>query len=94
MATEATYRKLPDIVLREELDSWALLFNPANGGVVGISPVGVALWQLLDHHNTASGMACALRERCDDVPAEVENHVAEYLQMLSKRGFIATDAAA
>ena len=57
-------------MLREELDSWALLFNPANGGVVGISPVGVALWQLLDHHNTASGMACALRERCDDVPAD------------------------
>ena len=71
-ATDAIYRKLPDVVLREELDNWALLFNPANGGVVGISPVGVALWRIMDRSNTIPEMVQALVERCDEVPAEAQ----------------------
>lgn len=94
MANEQVYRKVPDIVLRQELDQWALLFNPANGGVVGISPVGVALWQLLDDRRTVPDLVQGLDERCEGVPAEAAHEVVEYLDMLIKRGFLTTDTAA
>jgi len=36
------------VVLREEFDDWAVLFNPETADAVGINPVGVAIWKLLD----------------------------------------------
>lgn len=88
MTTPATYLKKPDIVLREEKDDWALLFNPADGDVVGVNPVGVALWNLMDEHATVAAIAAALCRQCDAVPAEVEQDVAEYLGRLTARGFV------
>ena len=38
----------PVAVLREEFDDWAVLFNPDTADAVGINPVGVAMWKLLD----------------------------------------------
>jgi hypothetical protein len=36
------------VVLREEFDEWAVLYNPDTADAVGINPVGVAIWKLLD----------------------------------------------
>ena len=38
----------PVCVLREEFDDWAVLFNPDTADAVGINPVGVAVWKLMD----------------------------------------------
>lgn len=38
----------PIVVLREEFDDWAVLFNPDTADVVGINPVGVAVWKWMD----------------------------------------------
>ena len=34
----------PLIVLREEFDDWAVLFNPDTGAAAGINSMGVAIW--------------------------------------------------
>ena len=38
----------PIIVLREEFDDWAVLFNPETADAVGTNPVGVAVWKQMD----------------------------------------------
>ena len=41
----------PFVLLREEFDDWAVLFNPdaAFGfGGFGLNPTGVSVWKLLD----------------------------------------------
>jgi hypothetical protein len=38
----------PTVVLREEFDDWAILFNPDTAEAVGTNPVGVAVWKLMD----------------------------------------------
>ena len=91
MATETVYRRCPEIVLREELDEWALLFNPENGGVVGINSLGVALWTILERPRALPGILQELRGLCEDVPARAEGEVAEYLEALRLRGFVTAE---
>jgi hypothetical protein len=38
----------PLIVLREEFDDWAILFDPDTGNAFGLNPTGVFIWKLLD----------------------------------------------
>lgn len=88
MTTMPVYARKPEVVLREETDDWALLFNPADGGVVGVNPMGVALWKLLEAPATVTAITAALRARCEDAPMQVEQEVAEYLERLASRGFL------
>jgi SynChlorMet cassette protein ScmD len=38
----------PLIVLREEFDDWAILFDPDTGNAFGLNPTGVFIWKHLD----------------------------------------------
>lgn len=76
----------PEVVLREEFDQWAILFNPDNGQGFGINPVGVFIWKLLDGKNTISDIVHELNQNCDDVPAEAEIFVREYIDSLLEKG--------
>ena len=38
----------PLIVLREEFDDWAILFDPDSGDAFGLNPIGVHIWKRLD----------------------------------------------
>jgi len=42
----------PVIVLREEFDDWAILFDPDSGGAFGLNPTSVYIWKLLDGNRT------------------------------------------
>ena len=88
MTPMPVYARKPEVVLREETDNWALLFNPADGGVVGVNPMGVALWKLLEAPATATAVTEALRARCEATPTQAEQEVAEYLERLASRGFL------
>ena len=35
----------PLIVLREEFDDWAILFDPDSGDAFGLNPIGVHIWK-------------------------------------------------
>ena len=94
MTTDCAYHQRADVVLREEQDAWALLFNPASGDVVGVNPVGVALWNILERHHTVPGIVQALRELCADVPDESAGQVTEFLDTLSRRGFVTASSGA
>lgn len=78
----------PEVVLREEFDDWAILFNPENGEGFGINPVGVQIWKLLDGLHDAKAIIKTLKEICDDVPEDAEGFVGEFLQSMFEKGLI------
>ena len=46
----------PYVVLREEFDDWAILFNCDTGRGFGLSPTGVYVWKLLDGEHTTDDL--------------------------------------
>jgi SynChlorMet cassette protein ScmD len=78
----------PDLVLREEFDDWAVLFNPDTGDGFGMNPVGVFIWKLMDGNHTEAAITEAVRAAYEDVPDDAEAHVKEFIEDLVRRGFV------
>ena len=77
----------PSVVLREEFDDWAILFDPDTGKAFGINPVSVFIWKRLDGRHTAEDILKELKENCDNVPGEADDHIREFIQELVDRGY-------
>ena len=78
----------PEVVLREEFDDWAVLFDPDTGEAYGLNPVGVFLWKRLDGRRTETELVEELRRECEDPPAEVEQHVSAFIADLAGQGLV------
>ncbi|MGO9569119.1 MAG: SynChlorMet cassette protein ScmD [Desulfomonilaceae bacterium] len=76
------------IVLREEFDDWAILFDPDSGEAFGLNPVGVFIWKRLNGNQTLASILEDLRERWEDVPKEAGRHLEEFIRELANRGFV------
>ena len=83
---QATDRPIanPDAVLREEFDDWALLFEPVTGEAVGIGPVGVAIWKLLDGQRTLAQIAAEIEAMCEDAPDTVLEDAVAFVSDLER----------
>jgi SynChlorMet cassette protein ScmD len=84
------FRPIPnrDTVLREEFDDWAILFNPDTAAAVGVNPVGVATWKLIDGERSLADIAEALRGLFDTVPDRVTDDIAAFVEQLTEYGFV------
>ena len=78
----------PVVVLREEFDDWALLFNPDTKDTVGIDPVGVQIWKLMDGKHDVLMVIEEIKKRFADVPETVEQEVQSFVDDLVERGFL------
>jgi SynChlorMet cassette protein ScmD len=56
----------PSVVLREELDDWAILFDPNTGEGFAINPVSAYIWKHLDGKHTVDSILKELREKILD----------------------------
>jgi SynChlorMet cassette protein ScmD len=74
------------VVLREEFDDWAILFDPDANVAFGINPMGVHVWKYLDGRHTLSEILSEIRADCDDVPDDAETHVRDFIDELLKKG--------
>ena len=74
------------IVLREELDDWAVLFDPTTGAGFAINPVSTYIWKRLDGKHTTQDILAELREDCNNLPDDAESCVEEFIQDVVKRG--------
>lgn len=72
----------PVVVLRKEFDDWAVLFNPDTAEAVGINPVGVAIWELLDQQIDIHEIADTIREDFADVPGSATEEIENLLTIL------------
>jgi len=76
----------PLIVLREEFDDWAILFDPGTGKGMGLNPTGVFIWKLLDGSHALNDILEKLHEECENVPEEAENEIKDFIQELIEQG--------
>ena len=75
----------PRAQLREDFEDWTILFHPLTGEVVGLDPVGVLAWKLIDGRRSAEDIAAALQARFEDAPPTVREDTLEFLQSLYRR---------
>ena len=78
----------PLIVLREEFDDWAILFDPDTGNAFGLNPTGVFIWKLLDGKHGADDIAVKLREEADEVPDDAPEHIRQFIGSLEQQGLV------
>ena len=78
----------PVVVLRKEFDDWAVLFNPDTAEAVGINPVGVAIWEMLDGKNSLEDITALVKNDFADVPGSAAHEVQTFIDDLTERGFV------
>jgi SynChlorMet cassette protein ScmD len=78
----------PVVVLREEFDDWAVLFNPDTANAVGINPVGVAAWKRMDGQRTLEDIVAEVKDYFADVPETVFEELAAFVDKLAESGFV------
>lgn len=78
----------PVVVLREEFDDWAVLFNPDTAAAVGTNPVGVAVWKLMDGKRSVEDVASAIRNDFANTPDAVCKEVTAFVAGLAQSGFV------
>jgi SynChlorMet cassette protein ScmD len=78
----------PSVVLREEFDDWAILFDPDTGEAVGINPTGVFVWKRLDGKHTLGDIAKELDSGFEDVPDNSAAQVEEFVKNLEGYGLV------
>ena len=78
----------PQVVLREEFDDWAVLFNPDNADAVGINPVGVVIWKLLDGEHTLDEIVAEIHIRFSEVSERAPDEVSTFVGRLAEQGFV------
>ena len=78
----------PIVVLREEFDDWAVLFNPDTADAVGTNPVGVAVWKRMDGKRSLEDIASEIRNSFEDTPDAAFKEIAAFVDTLAKNGFV------
>ena len=76
----------PEVILREEFDDWAILFDPDSGEGFGLNPVSVFIFKRLDGKHSISNITSELRTECKDAPEDAEEHIKEFVQELIDNG--------
>lgn len=74
------------VVLREEFDDWAILFDPDTGKGYGLNPVSVLIWKCLDGKHSLTDIATTLTENCENIPNNVEIHINDFIHDLLENG--------
>ena len=78
----------PVIVLREEFDDWAVLFNPDTADAVGINPVGVIVWKQMDGQCNMDDIVENVKDHFSEVPDTVHQEVTTFVDQLVENGFV------
>jgi SynChlorMet cassette protein ScmD len=81
----------PLVVLREEFDDWAVLFNPENADAIGTNPVGVAVWKRLDGARTLEQIVAEIKNEFADPPETISTEVSEFVDKLAAGGFVGVE---
>lgn len=77
----------PAVVLREEFDDWAVIYNPDTAAASGINPVGVAIFKLLDGSRTVEQVVEAVAREFAEVPENVAEEVQAFVEGLVAKGY-------
>jgi len=76
----------PQVVLREEFENSAVLFDPETGSIYGLNPIGVIVWKHLDGLHTIDDIAHIVCEKADAVPADAASHIENFFKAAIELG--------
>ena len=77
----------PIVVLREEFDDWAILFNPDTAAAVGINPIGVAVWKRMDGNRSLKEIVLEIKDNFEDAPEAALEEITVFVNTLAGQGF-------
>jgi SynChlorMet cassette protein ScmD len=86
MDVEDKLKTNPMIVLREEFDDWAVLFDPDTGDSFGLNPVCVFIYKRLDGQHTFEDIMTELIAECINPPDNAEKYVMKFIEDLVEKG--------
>lgn len=78
----------PIVVLREEFDDWAVLFNSDTADAVGTNPVGVAVWKMMDGKRSIEDIVSKIKNSFEDTPDTSAKEIAAFVNTLADNGFV------
>lgn len=78
----------PIVVLREEFDDWAVLFNPDTADAVGTNPVGVAVWKRMDGKRSLAEIVEEIKASFEGAPDAAFKEIDAFVDALSRNGFV------
>jgi SynChlorMet cassette protein ScmD len=78
----------PIVVLREEFDDWAVLFNPDTADAMGTNPVGVAVWKRMDGKRSIEDIVSEIKNIFGDTPDAASKEIAAFANTLAEKGFV------
>ena len=76
----------PLIVLREEFNDQAVLFDPDSGAAYGVNRVGILIWSCLDGAHTVDDIRQELSTTFDRMSDQADRHIEEFIQELLTKG--------
>jgi hypothetical protein len=79
----------PDIVYREELDNWAILFDPDTGDSFGLNPTSSFIWKGLSEGKEKETIIADLTSIAEGVPATVGDDYDTFIAELTEKGYLA-----
>ena len=83
--------KNPDVVLAEEDEDGALVFNPDTDRIRVLNRTGFFIWQLCNCSKDMAGIVSAVREAFEAVPEDqVSKQTEEFIDEMVGSGFIGT----
>ena len=83
----------PICVLREEFDDWAVLFHPDTAAAVGINPVGVSIWKIMDGRHSLEEIVKKVEEEYSEVPGTAPDEIKLFVDNLAENGFVGYEVA-
>ena len=78
----------PIVVLREEFDDWAVLFNADTAYAVGTNPVGVAVWKLMDGKRSLEDIVSEIKNSFQDTPDATFKEIVAFVNTLAESGYV------
>lgn len=81
------------IVLREDYDDWAILFNPDDGQSFVLNPVSVFIWKRLDGKHAAQDIVSEINKVFREVPQHAEASVRAFMEELVAKGYAGCEVA-
>ena len=87
------YTRNQVVVLREEFDDWAVLYNPDNAEAVGTNPIGVEIWKNLDGKRSVGDIIAEIKQEYNNVSENAEAEISEFIQKLLQHGLIGISSA-
>ena len=75
------------VVLREEFDDWAILFDADTACAVGTNPVGVAVWKRMDGKRSLEDIVSDIKNSFKDTPDAAFKEIDAFVNTLAKNGF-------